>query len=68
MKVDQTELALTLYVNKASDLAECLRHDIQHNDSKVSTKTILALNTFIIAANQIKDLTDIIDKNSIKLN
>lgn len=66
--MDDTQLSLALYVNKASDLAEAVRHNIQHNDGKISPETVLALNSFIVAANQIKDLTDLIQTDSMILN
>lgn len=66
--MSHAQLALALYVDKASDLAENVRYDIQHNDGKISKNTVLALNAFIIAANQIKDLTDNLERTSNKLN
>lgn len=66
--MDSAQLALALYVDKASDLAEAIRHDVQHNNGAISNKTILALNAFVIAANQIKDLTDTLEQSTTKLN
>lgn len=56
--MDKTEKLLAEYVNRAADLAELLRSDIQHNDSKISNKTILALNAFIIASNAFEEFND----------
>lgn len=66
--MDDTQLQLALYVNKASELAEAVRHNIQHNNSVITPETVIVLNAFIIAANQIKDLTDIIQDGQIQLN
>lgn len=65
--MDQTDRALALYVNRASDLAEAVKKDIQKK-GYISNKTVLALNAFIIAANNIKDLTDELDKINMELN
>jgi len=62
-----TQKLLADYVNAASDLAEAVRKNIQH-DGKVNIKTVEALNTFIIAANNVKDLTDELEKVNTKLN
>lgn len=64
----EAEQQLEYYVNKASDLAECVRHDLQKNQGQISQKSIVALNDFIIAANVIKSLTDNLETDSIKLN
>lgn len=62
-----TQRALAMYVNRAADLAESLKKDIQKR-GYISDKTILALNAFIVAANNIKDLTDELDKINQELN
>lgn len=62
-----TERALAMYVNKASDLAESVKKDIQKK-GYISTKTVLALNAFIIAANNIKDLEALVQKINEELN
>lgn len=66
--MDSTQRALLAYVEKASELAEAVRKDIQANNGAISNKTVLALNEFIIAANMIKDLTDVLEQDTIKLN
>lgn len=65
--MDETKQNLILYVNAATDLAETLRRAIQRGGT-IDDKTILALNNFVIAANNIKDVTDEIKKDEIKLN
>lgn len=65
---DETQKQLAYYVNKASDLAESVRRDLQKNKGVLSSTTIVALNDFIIAANVIKSLTDELDQDTIKLN
>lgn len=60
--------SLANYVNKATNLAELVKNNIQKNNNKIDEKTILALNEFIIAANEIKDLIDYIEKDNVLLN
>lgn len=45
------------YVNAAHSLAELMKRNIQ-KDGIITNETVLALNEFIIASNDIKDLTD----------
>lgn len=52
-----TKELLQNYVNTAADLAETIKKDIQ-KDGRVSNKTVLALNQFIIAANELSDITN----------
>lgn len=66
--MEDKQLQLALYVNKASELAEAVRYNIQHNNSVITPETIVILNAFIIAANQIKDLTDVVQNGQIQLN
>ena len=61
------ERALAMYVNKATDLAEAVKADIQKK-GYISNKTILALNAFITAANNVRDLTYLIEKVNKELN
>lgn len=63
--MDKEEKQLAEYVNKASELAEALRKDIRR-DGKISNKTVMALNEFIITANSFEDLEDEIV--NLKLN
>jgi hypothetical protein len=63
----RTKQALIKYVDTATALAESIKRNIQH-DGKVDNKTVLALNEFIIAANDISSLTDELTKDKMKLN
>lgn len=56
--MDKTEKLLAEYVNRAADLAELVRYDIQHNDNRITDKTVLALNAFIIASNAFEEFSD----------
>ena len=56
--MDKTKRALQNYVNSATDLAESVKQDIQHNDGIIDKETVLALNKFTIAANEIEHLTN----------
>ena len=64
---DATQRALALYVNRASDLAESVKKDIQKR-GYISEKTVLALNAFITAANNIADLSDALEDLISDLN
>ncbi len=66
--MDKTEKLLAEYVNKAADLAEAVRMNIQHNDGLIDNKTVLALNAFIIVANAVEGLPDDEIEDNIKLN
>lgn len=61
------ELLLENYIHKASDLAEAVKVNIKQNN-KIDNKTILALNDFIIAANDIAFFTDKLTESNQKLN
>lgn len=50
-----TKELLQKYVNTATDLAEAVKRDIQ-KDGRVSQKTVLTLNQFVIAANDLADV------------
>lgn len=63
----RTKQALIKYVDTASILADSVKRNIQH-DGKIDNKTVLALNEFIIAANDISSLTDELNKDKMKLN
>ncbi len=54
----QEQRALARYVNSATDLAEAVKSDIQHNDMKISEATILKLNEFRIAANSVNTMLE----------
>lgn len=65
--MDETQRALALYVNRASDLAESVKKDIMKK-GYISDKTVNALNSFIIAANNIADLAEALDELISDLN
>lgn len=64
---NKLEMLLSEYVDAASDLAEHVKRNIKKNNV-IDTKTIVALNKFIIAANQIDFLTDKLTASKLKLN
>lgn len=55
------------YVNAGHSLAELLKRNIQ-KDGLITNETVLALNEFIIASNEIKDLTDEVREDDKTLN
>jgi len=65
--MDATQRALAVYVNRATDLAEAVKHDIQKKGF-ITDETVLALNAFIIAANNIKDLEEQLDLITRQIN
>lgn len=70
------ERLLSRYVEAAADLAEALKRNIVHNKvtvkgvelTVVDDKTVLALNNFVIAANSIKDMTEVLTKRNNTFN
>ncbi len=68
---DLERAAIEKYVNAATDLAESVKRNIA-KDSKIDNKTVLKLNAFTIAANEISDLLNSAEidttKNDTKLN
>jgi len=56
----KTKRALQKYVNTASDLAESVKRNIQH-EGVIDNKTVLCLNAFIIAANELAYFTNELD-------
>lgn len=52
------------YVDKSSNLAENVKRNVMHG-GMVDDKTVLALNEFIIAANNIQDLIAELNKNKV---
>jgi hypothetical protein len=60
-------LKLTAYVNRASELAECVQADLKAGQ-KISTKTIAALARFIKAADNVKDMLEEITEIDPTLN
>lgn len=66
-EIDETQRALAIYVNRAADLAEAVKKDIQKK-GYISDKTVVILNDFIIAANNIADLTTALNQINITLN
>lgn len=59
--------ALMKYVDTASDLAESIKRNIQH-DGIIDDETVLKLNEFIIAANNIEDMTQELKNPNMKLS
>ena len=55
--MSKTRKALIAYVETASNLAESVKRNVQ-KDGRIDKKTILALNQFIIAANEIEHLKE----------
>lgn len=50
------------YANAAAELAESLSNDLTKNKSKkVSNETIVKLNNFVIAANEVSALVDFLN-------
>lgn len=64
--MDITQKALLEYVNAAADLAECVKQNVRKG-GKITNETVIALNNFIIASNEIKYLTIALEKNNLKL-
>lgn len=56
--MDRAQRALTRYVNTATDLAEAVKHDIQHG-REITDETVLKLNAFIIAVNEFSEIDEI---------
>ena len=65
MSQRETQRALMKYVNAASDLAESIKENIQHN-GVITDATVLKLNEFIIAANAIEDLKENLNQRTRK--
>jgi hypothetical protein len=65
--MNSTEVQLAEYFEKAADLAEHVKRDIQKGQ-EITEKNIIALNQFIIAANAITDLTTNINRRNMSLN
>ena len=62
-----TRQKLLRYVDMANKLAEQVKKNIQ-KDGCIDDKTVLALNEFIIAANEIEDGTNVLRKQNEQLN
>lgn len=60
---DKAGKAFIKYVETGMDLAEQLKRDIS-KDGKISNKTVLKLNDFIVAYNEIADMVSVIADNS----
>jgi len=56
------------YVDKATNLAEEVKRNIQHDNNTIDNRTVIALNDFIIAANEVEDLISEIKKDMITYN
>ncbi len=55
------------YIDKAANLAESVKRNIQHN-SIIDDKTVIALNEFIIISNELSDLLKDINKDKVTYN
>ncbi len=62
-----TRQKLLQYVDSANKLAEQVKKNIQ-KDGCIDDKTVLALNEYIIAANEIEDGTNVLRKQNDQLN
>jgi hypothetical protein len=65
------QIGLIEYVNAATDLAESVKRNIQHAKNGVAAiddETVVKLNKFRMAANQIADLPTILSNNTRKFN
>lgn len=65
--MNKIEYLLLEYVNTATDLAEAIKRHAS-KDTKIDGKTILLLNKFTIAANNVAFFTDKLQDDNIKLN
>jgi hypothetical protein len=63
MSDKKTKKALAKYVNTATDLAESVKRNIVH-DGIIDNETVLKLNAFIIASNDIEDLNKQLSEDS----
>ncbi len=72
MSEDKTKKALSEVVNAGLDLAESVKYCIQHNESEINKDTVIALNRFVVAYNELANilvlLTDEENESNIKLN
>lgn len=66
MHLSDREL-LNNYAHAAANLAESVKHDIQHG-GVIEDNTVLALNDFIIAANAVADQIQILEDEKRILN
>ncbi len=73
--MSKTKMLLAKYVDTASTLAESVKRNISHGKKHngdivavIDDATVLALNEFIIASNEIKDLTDQLTLANNKIN
>lgn len=55
--MDNTRRAFQKFVDAATDLAESVKRDIQH-DGTIDDRTVNALNDYIIAMNELADLEE----------
>ena len=66
-----TKKALIEYVNRASELADNVKRNV-HKGGTIDNKTVISLNKFIIAANEISEMTEQLTNEpadpNIKLN
>jgi len=67
MADNKTKQALKRYIDAAANLAELIKRNIQ-KDGCIDNKTVLALNEFVVASNEVADLTEQITATNIKYN
>lgn len=65
--MNKIEYLLSEYVNSATDLVEAVKRHVS-KDTKIDEKTIILLNKFTIAANNVAFFTDKLQDENIKLN
>jgi hypothetical protein len=62
------EKMLMRYATAATNLADCMRNDIHHNDGIYSEETLRAYNAFVVESNNMKNFTDGLEDEYIKYN
>lgn len=62
-----TKQLLANYANKAADLAEAIKRDLQKG-GVITKKTELALKDFVIAANMVDDMINAVKEGTVALN
>lgn len=64
---NKLKMLLDQYINAATDLAECVKKNVMKGD-KIDKATKVALNNFIITANEIDFLKYDLTASKMKLN
>lgn len=65
--MDKTKKALLRYVNAGADLAESVKRNIT-KDGVIDNKTVLKLNEFIIASNELSDINNLLTDDENESN